>query len=56
MLMLTSTIRDALQDRRGITALEYGLIAALITAVVIPALVLLGPKVGTAMNNLANAF
>ncbi len=37
------------QDESGVTALEYGLIAALIACVIIPAVTLLG-------GNLANAF
>jgi pilus assembly protein Flp/PilA len=42
-------ITKLLQDRKGVTALEYGLIAALIAVVIVVA-------VGTLGNNLANAF
>lgn len=42
-------ITKLLKDRKGVTALEYGLIAALIAVVIIVA-------VGSLGNNLANAF
>lgn len=56
MKLILSTVRGALRDRRGITALEYGMIAALITALLIPALILIGPKLATALNTLNAAI
>jgi pilus assembly protein Flp/PilA len=42
MTKLFIKAQDLLQDRKGVTALEYGLIAALIAVVIIGALVSLG--------------
>jgi pilus assembly protein Flp/PilA len=44
-----SFLTKLVKDRKGVTALEYGLIAALIAVVIIVA-------VGTLGNNLATAF
>ena len=44
------------QDESGVTALEYGLIAALIACVIIPAVTLLGGNVGGAFNIIAAAI
>jgi pilus assembly protein Flp/PilA len=44
-----STIRKFLKDESGATAIEYGLIAALVSVAIIAMLSLLG-------NNLANTF
>lgn len=44
-----SFLTKLVKDRKGVTALEYGLIAALIAVVIIVA-------VGSLGNNLANAF
>lgn len=52
MKLIVSTVRGALKDRRGITALEYGLIAALITTGLITVLALIGPKLVNALTNL----
>ncbi len=43
-------------DARGVTALEYGLIAALIAAVIIGAVTTLGNDLATTFNNIANSF
>jgi pilus assembly protein Flp/PilA len=39
-------------DRRGVTALEYGLIAALIAGVIITAVATLGTNISTVFTNL----
>lgn len=44
------------RDDEGVTALEYGLIAALIAAFIIGAVTLLGQNVSTTFNNIANAM
>ena len=43
------------QDESGVTALEYGLIAALIAVVIIPAVTLLGGNLANAFNFIAGA-
>ena len=40
-------------DKRGVTALEYGLIAALIAAVIIAGVSLLGNNLNTLFSNLS---
>jgi pilus assembly protein Flp/PilA len=42
-----------LKDTRGATAIEYGLIAALIAVAAISAMTTLGKKVATTFNNVA---
>ena len=49
MFKLVSILRDV----RGATAIEYGLIAALIAVAAITAMSSLGRKVGTTFNNVA---
>ncbi len=44
------------KDERGVTALEYGLIAALIAVVIIAAVGFLGTSVSTAFNSVANSI
>ena len=41
-------------DRRGVTALEYGLIAALIAGVIIAAVATLGTDIRTTFTDLGN--
>lgn len=43
-------------DRRGVTALEYGLIAAAIIAVVAGTFVTLGQDISTALDSVKTAF
>ncbi len=43
-------------DRRAVTALEYGLIAAVMGALIVTAFTVLGTSLGTAFNNVANAL
>jgi pilus assembly protein Flp/PilA len=42
------------RDDRGVTAVEYGLILALIAGVIIAGLLLLGPALNTLFTNSAN--
>lgn len=42
------------RDESGATAIEYGLIAALIAVVLISALQVLGNKIGNTMNSVGN--
>ena len=41
-------------DKRGVTALEYGLIAALIGGAIVAGVSLLGTNIGATFNNIAN--
>ena len=42
-----------LNDEQGVTAIEYGLIAALIALAIITGITLLGTNLGTLFNNIA---
>ena len=42
------------RDNRGATAIEYGLIAALIAVAAIAALTSVGTKLGSTFNNVSN--
>jgi pilus assembly protein Flp/PilA len=42
-----------LNDERGVTAIEYGLIAALIALAIITGVTLLGTNLGALFNNIA---
>ena len=46
-------IRNILKNSKGATAIEYGLIAALIAVAAISAMTTLGGKVATTFNNVA---
>jgi pilus assembly protein Flp/PilA len=43
-----------LRDTKGATAIEYGLIAALIAVAAIAAMQSIGTKLGTTFNNVSN--
>jgi pilus assembly protein Flp/PilA len=45
-----------LRTDRGATAVEYGLMVALVAAVIITAVTLLGTNLNTIFNNIANAI
>jgi pilus assembly protein Flp/PilA len=49
-----SFLRKLTKDNAGATAIEYGLIAALIAVAAIGALSGVGNKVGTTMTNVSN--
>ena len=48
-------LRKFLKDESGATAIEYGLIAALIAVVIITALTAVGSQLTTTFNNVATA-
>lgn len=48
-------IKNFMSEEDGVTAIEYGLIAALIAVVIIGAVRLLGTNVNTAFNTVAAA-
>ena len=45
-----------IRNEKGATAIEYGLIAALIAVAAIGAMQSIGTKLGTTFNNVANAL
>ena len=45
-----------LNDESGATAIEYGLIAALIAVAAIGAMTSIGTKLGTTFNNVSNSL
>ncbi|GJL55730.1 MAG: pilin [Nitrospirales bacterium] len=53
---MTSQVMQFFQDEEGATALEYGLLAALIAAVIIGAVTTLGNVVSTTFNNIATSM
>lgn len=48
------SFRSILRDRKGVSALEYGLLAALIAAAVITAATTFGGSLNTAFDGLGN--
>lgn len=48
--------RRFLRDEEGVTAIEYGLIAALIAIVIIASVALVGNKLNIVFNKVANAL
>ncbi len=54
--MLKKVIRRLRRNEEGVTALEYGLIAALIAVVIIAAVGYLGTSVSAAFNKVANSI
>ena len=53
---LSEKIRKFAADASGATAIEYGLIAALIGIVIIGALILLGPELSKLFNTITGAL
>ena len=49
-------IRQFVEDERGATAIEYGLIAGLIAVVIIVSLTQLGTALNTKFNNIAGGL
>jgi Flp pilus assembly pilin Flp len=52
MLTYLMLARDLLRDRKGVTAVEYGLIVAAIAAVVLTAFTAMYGKLSNAINSL----
>ena len=53
MDIIVSTLRQIRSDSRGVTALEYGLIAALIAVVIIVAVTNVGTGASTTFSSVA---
>ncbi len=56
MLRYVMALSRLRRDEKGVTALEYGLIAALIAVVIIGAVTTLGTNLSTTFNGIANNF
>ncbi|WP_338769488.1 Flp family type IVb pilin [Massilia sp. METH4] len=54
MKSLIAAARDFARDEEGVTAIEYGLIAAVIAGIVIAAFTTLGGHLSTAFTNIGN--
>ena len=54
MIAIRTTLRRLLTDKKGATAIEYGLIAALIVIAMMGALANLGGGAGGMWSNIAN--
>ncbi|MBN2139825.1 MAG: Flp family type IVb pilin [Desulfovibrionaceae bacterium] len=53
---MVKRIINLVRDEEGVTALEYGLIAALIAAFIVAAVTALGTNVRDTFNNIATAM
>ena len=53
---MTKFITRFAKDESGATAIEYGLIAALIGIALAAALKVLGPQIGNTLNNVSNSM
>jgi pilus assembly protein Flp/PilA len=49
-------LMNLFRDEEGVTALEYGMIAALIAAVIVVTVTTLGTKIDSAFTTVANAL
>jgi pilus assembly protein Flp/PilA len=56
MSTFTSAVRNFIADEDGVTALEYGMIAALIAVVIIATVTTLGGKIRDVFDTVANAL
>jgi pilus assembly protein Flp/PilA len=54
MTVMRNFVTKLLRDESGATAIEYGLIAALIAVVIIAAITAVGTKLSSTFNNIAN--
>ncbi|RMH36881.1 MAG: Flp family type IVb pilin [Nitrospirae bacterium] len=53
---MTAAVYRFIREEEGATALEYGLLAALIAGVIIAAVTTLGPVVSNTFNTIANSM
>ncbi|WP_322044240.1 Flp family type IVb pilin [Paraburkholderia sp. J67] len=56
MQTLIATARDFIKDERGATAVEYGMIVALIAAVIVTVVTTLGTQINNAFTAISNAM
>jgi pilus assembly protein Flp/PilA len=55
-VQITQFLRNVAIDEEGVTAIEYGLIGALIAAVIVGAVTNLGTQLSTLFTNVYNAL
>ena len=56
MLTFRNNLRALVKDERGVTAMEYGLIAALVAVVIIGSVTTLGTKLSTTFTTISGAL
>lgn len=56
MSTITSAVSQFIADEDGVTALEYGMIAALIAAVILTAVTSLGTKIAEVFDTIVGAM
>lgn len=56
MKQVLMAVQSFLRDEEGVTAIEYGLIAALIAVVIIAAVTAIGGNLNVIFNTIANAL
>jgi len=55
-MQLTRFVKAFVRDEEGVTAIEYGLIAALIAVVIIVAVTIVGTRLNVVFTNIATAL
>lgn len=55
-MKIANAIQKFISDEQGVTAIEYGLIAALISVVILASVSTIGTKLGTLFTNIATAL
>ncbi len=53
---MSNIVKSFLNDESGATAIEYGLIAALIAVVIVTAVTTIGTKLSASFGNVGNAI
>jgi pilus assembly protein Flp/PilA len=56
MLAFVSGVKNRFSSEKGATAVEYGLLVALIAAILVGAITLLGTDIRTAFQTITNAI
>jgi pilus assembly protein Flp/PilA len=56
MFAFLNNLRALAKDERGVTALEYGLIAGLVAVVIVTSVTALGTKLNTTFTSIASAL
>jgi pilus assembly protein Flp/PilA len=56
MLTFRNNLRALIKDERGVTAMEYGLIAALVAVVIIGSVTTLGTNLSSTFSTIAGKF
>lgn len=56
MKNLTNNLKHFMQDEEGVTAIEYGLIAALIAVVIVGAVAIVGTQLNIVFSKIGNCL